>query len=73
MNSYLKKYGLTEFFEQEATLYNGLFLARIIEQHRDLYKVIGEQGELNARYIRKACLQRRESTELPGCRGLGYD
>lgn len=48
MNSYLKKYGLTDFYEQEAALYNGLFLARIAEQHRDLYKVIGEQGELNA-------------------------
>ncbi len=48
MNSYLKKYGLTERFEQEATLYSGLFIARVTEQHRDLYKVISEQGELNA-------------------------
>lgn len=48
MNSQLKKYGLTEFFEQEATRFNGLFLARITEQHRELYRVIGKQGELNA-------------------------
>jgi len=44
----IKKYGLDERFEQEATLYEGLFLARVSEQHRDLYKVIGEQGELLA-------------------------
>ena len=48
MNRYLTKYGLTENFEQEAALYSGLFPTRITEQHRDLYKVIGEQGELNA-------------------------
>jgi ribosome biogenesis GTPase len=44
----LKKYGLTERFEQEATLYEGLFLARVSEQHRELYKVIGEHGEFHA-------------------------
>ena len=48
MNRYLTKFGLTENFDREAALYSGLFLARIAEQHRDLYKVIGEQGELNA-------------------------
>lgn len=48
MNVNLKKYGLNDRFEQEATLYNNLFLARVSEQHRDLYKVIGEQGELSA-------------------------
>jgi ribosome biogenesis GTPase len=44
----IKRYGLNERFEQEATLYEGIFLARVSEQHRDLYKVIGEQGELLA-------------------------
>ena len=44
----IKRYGLNERFEQEATLYEGMFLARVSEQHRDLYKVIGEQGELLA-------------------------
>jgi ribosome biogenesis GTPase len=48
MYSELKKYGLTERFEQEAALYDGLFLARVSQQHRDLYKVIGESGELTA-------------------------
>ena len=43
----LKKYGLNERFEQEATMQVGLFLARVTEQHRDLYKVICENGELS--------------------------
>ena len=44
----LKKYGLTEEFERESALYDGLFIARVCEQRRDLYKVICETGELNA-------------------------
>ncbi|KJS18069.1 MAG: ribosome biogenesis GTPase RsgA [Peptococcaceae bacterium BRH_c4b] len=44
----LKRYGLSDCFEQEATLYEETFLARVSEQHRNLYKVIGEQGELQA-------------------------
>jgi ribosome biogenesis GTPase len=48
MYSALNEYGLTERFEQEAILYEGLFLARVSQQHRGLYKVIAEAGELNA-------------------------
>lgn len=44
----LKKYGLSDRFEQEASLYKNLFPARVLEQHRDLYKVICEHGELIA-------------------------
>ncbi|MEA4815387.1 MAG: ribosome small subunit-dependent GTPase A [Lachnospiraceae bacterium] len=44
----LKKYGLNDFFEKESVLHNGLYLARVSEQHRDLYKVISEEGELTA-------------------------
>ncbi|MCP1224124.1 ribosome small subunit-dependent GTPase A [Sebaldella sp. S0638] len=44
----LKKYGLSDRFEQEASLYRNLFPARITEQHRDLYKVMCEHGELIA-------------------------
>jgi ribosome biogenesis GTPase len=44
----LKKYGLSDRFEQEASLYDELFLARVLEQHRDLYKVACENGELIA-------------------------
>lgn len=38
--------GLTERFEQEATMYeDNLFLARVSVQHKDKYKVITEDGE----------------------------
>ncbi len=42
----LKRYGFSPRFEQEATLYEGLFPARVLEQHRELYKLISEDGEL---------------------------
>lgn len=44
----LVDYGLSERFMQEATIYDGLFLARVTEQHRDLYKVVSEEGEIQA-------------------------
>lgn len=46
--SNLIKYGLTAKWEQEAALYSDLFLARIIKQHRDFYRAVGENGEMNA-------------------------
>jgi len=46
--SNLKQYGLSASSEKEAARYEGMFLARISEQHHQLYKVIGEQGELQA-------------------------
>jgi len=61
----LKKYGLNERFEQEAMLYEGLFLARVIEQHRDLYKVVSEQGELFASVSGKMLYSVKYSTEFP--------
>ena len=48
MHHNLRKYGLTEHFEQEASNYEGLFVARVSQQHRELYRVIGERGELSA-------------------------
>ena len=44
----LKKYGFTERFEQEASFYEGLYPARVSEQHHYIYKVISEDGELQA-------------------------
>ncbi len=65
LNCYLKKYGFTEEFEQEAALYKGLFPARIAEQHRDLYKVIGEQGELSASISGKLAYQAENQLNYP--------
>ena len=44
----LKKYGFSERFEQEASFYEGLYPSRISEQHHYIYKVISEEGELQA-------------------------
>ena len=48
MNISLNDYGLTERFRQEATMHEGLFIARVTRQHRELYKVISEHGEIDA-------------------------
>ncbi len=43
--NHLEKYGLCDHFAQQAAMYPDLSVARIISQHRDLYKVITEKGE----------------------------
>jgi ribosome biogenesis GTPase len=45
----LRKYGLSERFEQAVAMYDGLFPARVTEQHRDLYRVVTEAGEMSAK------------------------
>ena len=65
MNSNLKKYGLIDRFEQEATLYDGLFIARVSEQHRELYKVISERGELNASVSGKLAYHTESQISFP--------
>jgi ribosome biogenesis GTPase len=42
----LAQYGLSDRFEEEAARYAGLCLARVIGQHRDLYRLVSEEGEL---------------------------
>lgn len=61
----LKKYGLTSRFEQEATLYEGLFLARVTEQHRDLYKAASENGEMLAAVSGKFAHDANNSADFP--------
>jgi ribosome biogenesis GTPase len=61
----LKKYGLSERFEQEATMYDGLFLARICLQHRNLYSVVCEQGELNAKVSGRLAYDAIDGTDFP--------
>ncbi len=61
----LKKYGLSERFEQEATMYANLFVARISEQYHDLYKVICEQGEINANVSGKLAYHADNQTSFP--------
>jgi ribosome biogenesis GTPase / thiamine phosphate phosphatase len=65
LNINLKNYGLFDRFEQEATLYSGLFIARVTEQHRDLYKVVSEYGEIDARASGKFVYHTNDQTSFP--------
>ena len=47
MNYNLRNYGLNDRYEQEGSVYDG-YLARVTEQHHHLYKIVTEQGELQA-------------------------
>lgn len=57
----LRNYGLTARFLNEATMYPELLLARITAQYRGLYKIVTEQGEMQAEISGKL---RFEATEL---------
>jgi ribosome biogenesis GTPase len=45
----LKNYGFTEFFDKEENKMEGMIPARVTEVHRELYKIISQYGESNAR------------------------
>ncbi len=59
--SFLSEYGVKDRFINEATLYSDFILARVITQYRDIYKIITEKGEYNAKVSGKF---RYETTEL---------
>ncbi|MCR3922316.1 MAG: ribosome small subunit-dependent GTPase A [Firmicutes bacterium] len=61
----LQKLGVSEQFEQEAARYGELFLARVSEQHHDLYTVISERGELQARVSGKLAYHAAGNTDFP--------
>ena len=65
MDINLKNYGLNECFEQEAALYNGLFIARVTEQHRELYKVMSGYGEIGASVSGKYAYQAGDQAGFP--------
>lgn len=61
----LKAYGLTPDFAKEAAKYEGLSLARVTEQHRDRYKIMGERGEKAASVSGKFIYQATAMTDFP--------
>ena len=61
----LKKYGFSPRFEQEATMYEGLFPARVLEQHRELYKLVSEDGELVATVSGKLAHNAMTNADFP--------
>lgn len=61
----LVEIGLSDRFSQEATLYNGLYIARVSSQHKDLYKVICENGEIQAEISGKMSYVAKQSADYP--------
>lgn len=61
----LKKYGLNKAFEEEANLYENLFLGRIVTQYRNVYKVVTEYGELHASVSGKFSYVTKDPLEFP--------
>jgi ribosome biogenesis GTPase len=61
----LYKVGLTERFVQQATMFEGLHLARVSVQHRDLYKVVTETGEIQAEISGKLGYIARDNSDYP--------
>jgi len=61
----LEKYGLTNRFLNEATLFPELSLARIVAQYRGLYKIITESGELHAEISGKLRFETNELAKFP--------
>ncbi len=61
----LKKYGFTERFEQEASFYEGLYPARVSEQHHYLYKVISEEGEFRQAYRASSIMPAEGTMDFP--------
>ncbi|MFI3202109.1 MAG: GTPase RsgA, partial [Eubacteriales bacterium] len=57
----LNNYGFHNRFLNESTMYPELITARIMAQHKGLYKIITEQGEMKAKISGKF---RYETTEL---------
>ncbi|UWG99298.1 ribosome small subunit-dependent GTPase A [Dehalobacter sp. DCM] len=62
---HLKEYGLTDYFIRQADCYDGLYLARVSEQHREMYQVISEQGELQASVSGKLAYQASGCEDFP--------
>ena len=48
MDERLLNLGITDSYVQEAARYDGLFLGRVVTQHKDLYKVASLKGEVVA-------------------------
>lgn len=57
--------GLTDLLEQESRLYAGLYLARVSVQHKNLYKVITETGEISAEISGKLAFDVQDKSGYP--------
>lgn len=63
--NYLEKYGITDRFKNEAAAYPKLSLARVVAQHRGIYKTVTESGELQAEISGKLRFETDELAKFP--------
>lgn len=61
----LKRYGLDLHLQQVSCRYEGLFLARVCQQHRTLYRVIGQEGEIDAVVSGRLSYQSKDAAGFP--------
>ncbi len=61
----LFRYGLSERFEQEAQMHEGLALGRVVRQHHNLYDVTLEEGVLQATVSGKFAHDSRSNPDFP--------
>ena len=61
----LEKYGLTDRFKNEATLYPQFSLARVAAQYRGHYKIATETGELQAEISGRLRFETHELAKFP--------
>ena len=61
----LQKYGITDRFKNEATMYPQFTLARVVAQYRGLYKVITDSDELQAEISGKLRFETSEIAKFP--------
>lgn len=57
--------GLEKRFQEESAKYENLYLARVAEQFGDLYRVISEKGELQAKVSGKFSYDTSTNTDYP--------
>ena len=61
----LIRYGATQRYLTESTLYPGVSLARVVSQYKDLYKIVTEQGELLAEVSGKFRYEAKALADFP--------
>ncbi len=61
----LKQYGLTDRFKNEATLYKGLQIGRVIAQYKGLYKIVTDKEERLAELSGKIRHEKCDLANLP--------
>ena len=61
----MKKLGLTDRFASEAASYEGLYVGRVFSQYKDLYTVMGRNGELMAEVSGKFRFETKATSNFP--------